>query len=95
MSSYSLTLMAWIVALIAQFWATGVATGLFLRKEQSALAQRSWMAMALASLIFALQYAYLLELAVSTGLYDVRQAILAAVASLLIAAAVYGFRRLA
>ena len=95
MSSYSLTLMAWIVALIAQFWATGLATECFLRKEQSALAQRSWMAMALASLIFALQYAYLLELAVSTGLYDVRQAILAAVASLLIAATVYGFRRLA
>jgi hypothetical protein len=93
MSGYTLSLLALILALLAQFWATGVATGLFLRKEQSPWARRSWLALAIASLLFALQYAYLLELAVSTGLHDVRQAILAALASLVIAAAVYGFRR--
>ena len=95
MSGYTLTLLALSVALLAQFWATGIATGLFLRKEQSALARRSWLALAIATLIFAVQYVYLLELALSTGLYDVRQAILAACASLVVAAAVHGFRRLA
>jgi hypothetical protein len=95
MSAYSMTVLALSLAVLAQFWATGVATGNFLRKEQSALARRSWLALAIATLIFALQYVYLLELALSTGLYDVRQAILAAVASLVIAAAVFGFRRLA
>jgi len=93
MSSYTMTLLALLGALIAQSWATGLATERFLRKEQSALARRSWMALAIASLIFALQHGYALELAVSTGLYDLRQAVLAGVASLLLALAVYGLRR--
>lgn len=93
MSSYTMTLLALLGALIAQSWATGLATERFLRKEQSALARRSWMALAIASLIFALQHGYALELAVSTGLHDLRQAVLAGVASLLLALAVYGLRR--
>jgi len=93
MSSYTMSLLALIGALIAQSWTTGLATERFLRKEQSALARRSWMALAIASLIFALQHGYALELAVSTGLYDLRQAVLAGVASLLLALAVYGLRR--
>ncbi|WP_153147107.1 hypothetical protein [Dechloromonas sp. H13] len=95
MSSYTLTLLALFAALLAQSLVTALATELFLRKEQGALARRSWMALAIGALIFALQSGYALELAVSTGLHDVRQAILAAVASLLVAAAVYGLRRLA
>ena len=93
MSSYTMTLLALLGALIAQSWATGLATEHFLRKEQSALARRSWMALAIASLIFALQHGYALELAVSTGLHDLRQAVLAGVASLLLALAGYGLRR--
>jgi len=93
MSSYTMSLLALIGALIAQSWTTGLATERFLRKEQSALARRSWMALAIASLIFALQHGYALELAVTTGLYDLRQAVLAGVASLLLALAVYGLRR--
>jgi len=93
MSSYTMSLLALIGALIAQSWTTGLATERFLRKEQSALARRSWMALAIASLIFALQHGYALELAVSTGLHDLRQAVLAGVASLLVALAVYGLRR--
>ena len=93
MSAYSLTLLALLTALIAQFWATGLATERFLRKDQSTLARRSWMAMAIASLIFSLQHGHALELAVSSGLYDVRQAVLAGVASLLLALAVFGFRK--
>lgn len=93
MSSYILTLLALLVALIAQLWATGLATERFLRKEQQALARRSWMALAIASLIFSLQHGYALELAVSVGLYDLRQAVLAGVASILLALAIYGFRK--
>ena len=52
-------------------------------------------ALAIASLIFALQHGYALELAVRTGLHDLRQAVLAGCASLLLALAVYGLRRLA
>ncbi len=88
-----MSLLALIGALIAQSWATGLATERFMLKEQSALARRSWMALAIASLIFALQHGYALELAVTTGLYDLRQAVLAGVASLLLALAVYGLRR--
>ena len=95
MSSYTMTLLALLAALVAQSWATGLATERFLRKEQSSLARRSWLALAIASLIFALHHGYALELAVRTGLHDLRQAVLAGCASLLLALAVYGLRRLA
>jgi hypothetical protein len=64
-------------ALLAQSVATVLATEFFLRKEQSSLARRSWLVLAIGSLIFALQHGYALELAVSTGLHDLRQAALA------------------
>jgi len=95
MSSYALSLVALFAALIAQSWITALATERFLRQGQSALTRRSWMALAIAALIFALQHGYALELAVSTGLHDLRQAVLAGLASLLLAVAVHGFGRLA
>lgn len=95
MSSYTLTLLALFAALIAQTAAAGVATECFLRRDQRALARWSWVAVAIAMLIFALQHGHAFELAISTGLHDVRQAILGCVGSLLMAAAVYGLRRLA
>ena len=49
MSGHTLSVLALCVALLAQFWSAGVATGQFLRKEQSALAQRSWLALAIAA----------------------------------------------
>ena len=95
MSSYSLALFALLAALLALSFASGLAIELFLRKEQSLLARRSWLALAIASLILALHHGYALELAVRTGLHDLRQAVLAGCASLLLALAVYGLRRLA
>lgn len=95
MSAYTMTLLALLAALIAQSWVTVLASERFLRKDQGVLASRSWMALAVASLIFALQHGYALELAVSTGLYDLRQAVLAGIASLLLALAVHGLRRAA
>ena len=95
MSSYSLALFALLAALLALSFASGLAIELFLRKEQGSLARRSWLALASGALIFALQQGYSLELAVSTGIHDLRQAALSAVAALLLALAMYGLRRLA
>ena len=95
MSSFSLAVFLLLAALLAQSVATVLATEFFLRKEQSSLARRSWLVLAIGSLIFALQHGYALELAVSTGLHDLRQAALAGTASLLLALGVYGLRRLA
>ena len=93
MTSYSLAMFALLAALVAQSFATALAIECFLHKERSPAARRSWLLLAIASLIFALQHGYALELAVTTGLYDLRQAVLAGVASLLLALAVYGLRR--
>jgi hypothetical protein len=95
MSSYALAVFALAGALIAQAVAAGLATGLFLRKGHPSPARRSWLALAVGSLLLALHHGYALELALSTGLHDLRQALLAAIAALLMALAVSGFRRLA
>ena len=95
MSSYALAVFALAGALIAQAVAAGLATGLFLRKGRPSPARRSWLALAVGSLLLALHHGYALELALSTGLHDLRQALLSAVAALLVALAVSGFRRLA
>jgi membrane protease YdiL (CAAX protease family) len=92
MSSFSLAVCALLGALLAQSYATALAVELFLRRERGSLARRSWLALAIASLLFALQHGYALELAVSTGLHDLRQALLAGCASLLLALALHGLR---
>ena len=92
MSSYSLTLWTLLWALLAQSLATGLATECFLRKGLTQLARRCWLALALASLLLALQHAYALELAVRTGLHDLRQGVLGASAATLLALVVVAFR---
>ena len=79
MSSYTLTVFALAGALIAQAVAAGLATESFLRKGRPSLARRSWLALAIGSLLLALHHGYALELALSTGLHDLRQAVLAGV----------------
>ena len=93
MSSYALAVFALAGALIAQAVAAGLATEIFLRKGSPSLARRSWLALAIGSLLLVLHHGYALELAMSTGLHDPRQAALAGVASLFVALAVYGLRR--
>jgi hypothetical protein len=93
MSSYTLTVLALAAALIAQAVAAGLATEGFLHKGRPSLARRAWLALAIGSLLLALHHGYALELALSTGLHDPRQGALAAIASLLLALAVYGLRR--
>ena len=93
MSSYTLTVLALAVALIAQAVAAGLATEGFLHKVRPSPARRSWLALAIGSLLLALHHGYALELALSTGLHEPRQGALAGIASLLVALAVYGLRR--
>jgi hypothetical protein len=95
MSSFALAVFALAIALIAQAVAAVLATELFLYKCHPSPARRSWLALAIGSLLLALHHGYALELALSTGLHDLRQALLAAVAALLVVLAVSGLRRLA
>jgi len=95
MSSFTLAVFALAIALIAQAVAAGLATELFLRRGRPSLERRSWLALAVGSLLLALHHGYALELALSTGLHDLRQALLAGFAALLLALAVSGLRRLA
>lgn len=93
MNTYLLSLLALFIALLAQALASGLATEVSLRKALGAATRRTWLALAGAALLGALQQGYALELAVTTGLHDLRQALLSAAASVLLAVAVVGFRR--
>ena len=93
MNDYSQAVMTLLLALLAQSLAAGLATEVFLRKGISASARHAWLALALGSLLLALLHGYNLELAMRTGLYDLRQALLACGAALLIAFTVIQFRR--
>ncbi|MDD2742448.1 MAG: hypothetical protein PHV02_09250 [Rhodocyclaceae bacterium] len=93
MSAYHLSLWALAVALISQSAATGWATEVVLRKYVAKGLRYAWMAMAVAAMLAALYHGYTLELALRTGLYDLRQAVLSAVIALLFALGIYGFRR--
>lgn len=93
MNAYLLSLAALAAALIGQAVAAGLATGLFLRKGLPAGPRRSWIALALGGALLTLHHGYTLELALRTGLYDLRQAVLAALVALLFALGTNGLRR--
>jgi len=93
MNPYLLAVLALLLAAIAQTSAAWIATELFLHKGQGSAQRRSWLALALAAGLLALHDGYSLELALRTGLYDLRQAILTALIGLLFALGAYGLRR--
>jgi len=93
MNPYTLTLWSLATALLAQSVVTGLSIELFLRKEQAAGVRRSWFAVAIGSLFLALQHGYALELALRTGLYDMRQAVLSGLVAVFFALGIYGLRR--
>lgn len=86
MSPYMLALTSLALALVVQCIATGIATSAALRPPY----RRPAMILAIGLGLIALQHGYSLELALHTGLFDLRQSLLAAGASLLILA---GIRR--
>lgn len=93
MNAYTLALTCGLTGLIAQAYAAGLATELFLRRDASRSTRLLWISIAIGALLLALQHGYALELALRTGLYDLRQAMLGALAALLFAFAVFLLRR--
>ena len=93
MNAYTLTLGCLVAGLLAQAYAAGLATELFLRQAQNRSSRLLWLAIAVASLLLALQHGYALELALRTGLHDLRAAALGALAALLYAPAIHMLRR--
>lgn len=93
MNAYTLTVVALLIALLAESLASGLAIEFYLRKATPRAAGRAWLAIAISSLLLALNHGYTLELALRTGLYDLRQAVLAGLAGLFFALGVYGLRR--
>ncbi len=92
MDAYTLNLVFLFVALLCQVLISGTSVECWLRRDLPRPQRFAWLALSLAGLLFALHNGYALELAVRTGLYDLRQAALAALAGSLTALAVYGFR---
>lgn len=93
MNPYTLTLISLIVAMFTQSLAAGLSIELYLRKDLQRSSRRIWLAFALATLLLALQHGYSLELALRTGLYDMRQAVMAGLVGVLFALGIYGLRR--
>lgn len=93
MNPYTLTLWSLVVALIAQSLVAGLSIELFLRPSRATGLRRAWLAIAIGSLLLALHHGYTIELALRTGLYDMRQAVLAGLTSIFFALGFYGIRR--
>lgn len=93
MNPYLLAVLALLLAAITQTSAAWIAAESFWRKGQGSSSRRSWLALTLAAGLLALHSGYTLELALRTGLYDLRQAVLAALIGLLFALGIYGLRR--
>lgn len=92
MNPYPLAVLGLLLAAIAQTSIAWVATERFLQKGLARRQSLAWLAIALGAGFLALQHGYTLELALRTGLYDLRQALLAAIVALLFALGTYGLR---
>ncbi len=93
MNGYAISLWALIAALGCQAFAAGLAVESYLWRGQSPARRRPWLALATGSLLLALHHGYTLELALRTGLHDMRQAVLAALAGACFALGTYALRR--
>lgn len=93
MNAYTLTLFTLSGAMIIQIFVLALAIEGYLRNTLDRGLRWSWLAIAVGSMPLALHHGYTLELALRTGLYDTRQAVLMALASLFFALGIYGFRQ--
>lgn len=93
MNPFTASLIALALALFSQACITGWCCELLLRRGQAAGVRLIWGALAAGGLVLALHHGYTLELALRAGLYDFRQAVLAAFSGVLFAAAVFVLRR--
>lgn len=93
MDAYTLSKLALAIAVLAQVLVAAFAIEGYLGEKTDFTRRRSWLAIAIASTLLGLHHGYALELALRTGLYDTRQAVLAVAAALFLALGIYGFRR--
>lgn len=91
MNPYPLAVLSLALALLAQCCATGLATLAAMRPPY----RRTRMALAIGLALLALQHGFSLELALRTGLFDLRQSLLAAGVSLLLLFGLAGLRQAA
>lgn len=82
MNSYQISLWALAGGLLGQVYAAGIAVESYLGRGQPAIWRRVWLSFAGSSLLFGLHHGYALELALRTGLHDMRQAVLAGLAGM-------------
>lgn len=87
MNSYQVTVWALAGGLLANAYGAGIAVEAFLAGEQETRWRRIWLAIASGGLLLALINGYALELALRTGLHDLRQAVLAMLAAMTLAIA--------
>ena len=89
MSPYVLAVLSLALALAVQCFAAGIMTFMALRPPY----RRAAMVLAIGLALLAMHHAFSLELALHTGIFDLRQALLAAGGSLLLLLGLAGFRR--
>jgi hypothetical protein len=89
MSPYLLAVVSLALAVVIQCIATGIMTQAALQRPY----RRAAMVLAIGLGLLALHHAFTLELALHSGLFDLRQALLAAGVSLLLLLGLAGLRR--
>ena len=93
MSAYSLAVKLMAIAALIQITAAILSTEVLLRKRLDKTQKLYWLALDVGALLFALQSVYALELALRTGLFDLRQSLLSGLISWLFAYAIYQLRK--
>ena len=88
MNSYQITLWALAGSLFGHVYAAGIAVEAYLVRGQPVIWRRIWLTFAGSSLLLGLHHGYALELALRTGLHDMRQAVLAGLAAFAFAFAI-------
>lgn len=93
MNAYIISLYTLGLALVAHSIISGIAFERFFHRTPESNNRQLWLALAIGSLLLGLQHGYSIELALKTGIYDLRQALLAGSASLLFVWALLAFNR--
>lgn len=94
MNTYLLSLYFLFVAALSQALIGGFALKSSLQRDLPRERWRLWVALSIGTLLLALHHSYTLNLALQTGLYDFRQAMLVMLAGLATSFAVWQLRRL-
>ena len=90
MSSSQVAQIALVAGIMGHALASGTAIERALHRSLAPSRRALWLAIGLGGLLLALQNGFALELAVKTGLFDLRQALLAGLAGVLYGIAIIG-----